>query len=136
MKKHLFYMLATLATSLVACDKPAPEVEEPPQPEPTITLSTQRVELSVEGGEAIIQYSVENPVEGVELTAQCDAEWISDIVIDDTAIRLTVAKNLGEARDTKVIVEYDTTTAEVAVLQEAFEGTNFKATILSPQQHK
>lgn len=135
MKKHLFYILATLPMLLVACDKPAPEVEEPPQPEPTITLSTERVELSVEGGEAIIQYSVENPVEGVELTAQCDAEWISDIVIDDTEIRLTVAKNLGEARDTKVIVEYDTTTAEVAVLQEAFEGTNFKATILSGEYY-
>ena len=135
MKNYLIYILATLATLLVACSEPQPEVEVPPQPEPVITLSSERERVPTEGGEVTIQYSIENTVKGVELTAQCDAEWITNIVIDNAEIRFSVAKNLGEARETKIVFAYDAATKELAVLQEAFEGTNFKATILSGEYY-
>ena len=38
--------------------------------------------LDKEEGEASIGYEIKNPIDGTELTAVCEAEWISDIAIN------------------------------------------------------
>ena len=117
--KKLFYLLLALPL-LVACD-PDPD----PQPEvkaPVLTLTSEAtLEFTAEGGNGTITYTLENAVEGVEVTAECAAEWVSDVAVAED-VTFVVAANEGDARETKVVVKYDTKSFEVAVKQAANEG--------------
>lgn len=76
------------------------------------------MEFTAEGDEGTITYTLQNAKEGVELTATCEANWVSTPVVGDT-ITFTVAANDGDARETKIVVAYDALSFEVAVKQAA-----------------
>ena len=130
--KKLFYLLLALPMMLAACEE-AP-VNEPTGPntpdgpdgpdvpvveEPKLTLTSETtLSFSEEGGEGVITYTLENKKEDVELSATCEAEWVSAPVVGET-ITFTVSANDGEARQTKVVVAYDTQSFEVAIAQSA-----------------
>ena len=80
--------------------------------------SASEVEFDAEGGNGEIEYEVVNPVEGTEVEAEADAEWISDVTVAEK-ISYTVAKNEGEAREGKVIASYGDLKFEVKVKQAA-----------------
>ena len=108
-----------LALPLVfaACENPSEE----PTPEvknPVLTLtSSNEINFGAEGGEATITYTLENAVEGTELTATCEAEWVENLTVAE-AITFTVAANEEtEGRETKVVVTYGELSFEVAVKQ-------------------
>lgn len=103
----------------VAIKQSAKEQNEEPEPEPELTLTTEStLSFKAEGGVGEIGYTLENKKEGVELTAECNAEWITDITIGEN-ITFTVTANEGEARDSKVVVAYGDKSFEVAIKQEA-----------------
>ena len=114
--KNLFYFLLALPLVFAACEpteEPTPEVKEP-----KLTLtSSNEINFGAEGGEATITYTLENAVEGTELTATCEAEWVENITVAE-AITFTVAANEEtEGRETKVVVAYGELSFEVAVKQ-------------------
>ena len=114
--KKLFYLLLALPFVAASCEN-----EEPITPvnDPVLTLTSEAsMEFAAEGAEGIITYSLQNAKEGVELTATCEAAWVSTPVVGET-ITFTVAANEGEARETKVVVAYDTQSFEVTVKQVA-----------------
>lgn len=104
----------------VVVKQKAKEIDEPePQPEPVLTLTTEEtLSFTSEGGEGTIGYTLENAVEGVKITATCEAEWVTNIAIAET-ITLTVVANEGEARETKIVVAYAEQSFEVAIKQAA-----------------
>ena len=116
--KHLFYLLLALPLAFAACEL-LPEPKPQPQPnQPKLTLtSSDTLEFSAEGGEAVITYTLENAVEGTELTATCEAAWVKAIASDK--VRVTVEANEGEAREAKITVAYDTLSFDVTVKQAA-----------------
>ena len=74
--------------------------------------------VAFEGGAQSIEYSIENPKEGVELTAACDAEWISNIAVAADAITFDVAANeTEEVRNADINLAYGDITAKVSVFQ-------------------
>ena len=114
--KNLFYFLLALPLVFAACEpteEPTPEVKEP-----KLTLtSSNEINFGAEGGEATITYTLENAVEGTELTATCEAEWVENLTVAE-AITFTVAANEEtEGRETKVVVTYGELSFEVAVKQ-------------------
>ena len=114
--KNLFYFLLALPLVFAACEpteEPTPEVKEP-----KLTLtSSNEINFGAEGGEATITYTLENAVEGTELTATCEAEWVENLTVAE-AITFTVAANEEtEGRETKVVVAYGELSFEVAVKQ-------------------
>lgn len=114
--KKLFYLLLALPFVAASCEN-----EEPITPvnDPVLTLTSEAsMEFAAEGAEGVITYSLQNAKEGVELTATCEAAWVSTPVVGET-ITFTVAANEGEARETKVVVAYDTQSFEVTVKQVA-----------------
>lgn len=124
--RNLFFALLALPLAFVACEpEPAPEPEPQPKPEektPVLTLTSNDVlDFKAEGGVGFIKYTLENAVEGVELKATCEANWVTDLVAGDNVVFKVVA-NEGEARTTKVVVEYDTESFEVTVNQAAKGG--------------
>ena len=114
--KKLFYLLLALPFVAASCEN-----EEPITPvnDPVLTLTSEAsMEFAAEGAEGVITYSLQNAKEGIELTATCEAAWVSTPVVGET-ITFTVAANEGEARETKVVVAYDTQSFEVTVKQVA-----------------
>ena len=123
--KHLFYLLLAMPLAFAACN----ETEEPqPQPEPekkpTLTLTSDAtMEFEAAGGEGVITYTLENAVEGTELTATCEATWVLNLT-DGETVTFTVAENeTEEARESKVVVAYGELSFEVTVKQEGKKET-------------
>ena len=115
--RKLFYLLLALPLVFAACTE-TPEEPTPSPNEVELTLTSEAtLEFEAEGGEGVIEYTLENAVEGTELTASCEADWVEAKVGDK--IRVTVAANDGDARETKIVVSYGEQSFEVAVKQEA-----------------
>lgn len=126
---------------IASCEPVSPEPQPEPQPEekpeekpeeqpedklPVLTLTSGAVvEFEVEGGSADITYTLENPVEGVNVLAECRADWVEyRVFAAENKISLVVAANDGEARETTLVARYSTETFEVVIKQEAkpFDG--------------
>lgn len=104
--KKIFGLLAMSAFALVACNPDTPE-PEPVVEAPVVTLDKQSVEVSAEGGEFTVNYTIENPVEGVTLAVTEDVEWISDVEVAESAISFAVAANdVEKAREATLYVGY------------------------------
>ena len=119
MKKFWNLLLMTFAVvGVVACTEQNP-VDEP-QAESKLTLvSEASLEFAAEGGEGVIEYTLENAVEGVELRAECEAEWITNIVVGDAITFDVVANETIESRQTMIVVAYNSLSFEVVVKQKA-----------------
>ena len=116
--KNLFYFLLALPLVFAACGEnpepePGPEVKDPVL---TLTCDNPLV-FEAEGGEATIAYAIENAVEGVELQASCEAEWVENVTVAEN-ITFTVAVNEAEeARDAVLTVVYGDIEKSVAIQQ-------------------
>lgn len=73
--------------------------------------------VAAEGGAQSLAYSVDNKVEGVELTATCEAKWISNIAVAAEAITFDVAANEDIMREATLVLTYGAVTAEVTITQ-------------------
>lgn len=130
--RNLFYLLLALPLVFAACAEdetdPTPVVKDP-----VLTITSNAImQFAAEGGVGEITYTLENAKESVQLTAECVAEWVTDITVGEK-ITFAVAANEGEARDAKITVKYDTESFEVAVMQNAKsapESVKFEAVAL------
>lgn len=129
--KRVLSLLVTTSLLFAACEAKPEPAEKPAEKSPVLTLSTQEIIASPEGEELNIGYTIENPKEAVNLVAECEAEWISDIVIDQECITLKVAENEEAKRNAVVTISYDTIIQEVHIVQSSIYGFNFNATVFS-----
>ena len=115
--KNLFYLLLALPLAFAACEEPV----EPDQPEvknPVLTLtSAKEINFNADGGEGVIEYTLENAVEGTELTATCEAQWVENLTVAETITFTVAANEETEGRETKITVAYGELSFEVAVKQ-------------------
>lgn len=117
--RNLFYLLLALPLFIAGCTE-SNEVDKPVPQEVRLELTSEAsLTFEAEGGNGEISYLLENIIEGVGLTATCEANWVSDITLGDK-ITFVVAANEGEARDTKIVVGYSDKSFEVAVAQKAY----------------
>ena len=87
-------------------------------PAPIINLDTTAIEVSAEGGAQSVAYSVDNAVEGVEFTATCEAEWITNLTVADGNITFDVAASEESGmRSTTIVTAYGEVTKEINVSQ-------------------
>lgn len=132
--KNLFYLLLALPMMFVACEEetpvqPGPGPEEPKAPVLTLT-SDSSVYVQATGGEGEITYTLENAVEGTEVTATADVEWIS--VTAGETIAYTVEANDSPALRSGVItVAYGEANFTVSVKQLAAEAKDPVLTLTS-----
>ena len=133
--KNLFYLLFAMPLAFAACnetEEPQPQPQPGPEKKPTLTLTSDAtMEFEAAGGEGVITYTLENAVEGTELTATCEATWVLNLT-DGETVTFTVAENeTEEARESKVVVAYGELSFEVAVKQEGKKETP-KAPVFEP----
>lgn len=114
----LSLLFVALSLALVACDKAPIDEQKPVKFEITSEAS---VEIAAEGGELVIEYTIENPKKGASVMATTNATWISDndtSYAEDGKIRLAVEANDKESsRMAKIEVRYDTVVKSVSIKQ-------------------
>ena len=132
-----FGLLLTLfaivcGTALTACSKTQEEVDVV-ETKTTVTFENTNVEIDSEGGEVSLTYVINNGVEGIDIVASTEAEWISDIVVCEGTLAFTVAKNMeDEARQTRIRITYpNVDTQYVVVSQDKFNAITFELEITS-----
>lgn len=119
--KRFFFLLAAFAAAaaLTGCNG---NIE--PAPDPVINISDSTFTALPEGGELTIAYTIQNPVEGGNLTADPADDWMGEAKVSDEAVVFNVEPNEGEqARETTVTLTYvfgddRNITAEVIVSQD------------------
>ena len=131
--KNLFYLLLAMPLAFAACN----ETEEPqpqPQPEPekktTLTLTSDTtMEFEAAGGDGVITYTLENAVEGTNLEATCEADWVLNLTAGETVTFAVAENETEEARESKVVVAYGELSFEVAVKQAGKQKETPKAPV-------
>jgi hypothetical protein len=87
------------------------------------TISADNVELAYDATSGAIEYTINNPVQGGELTAVTDAEWISIGTVGDDAVPFTCTVNEGFIRTATVALTYsydnEIVTKSITVTQDA-----------------
>lgn len=88
---------------------------------PELILGKDSVEMPAEGGSASVPYTIENPVDGTEITATSEASWIHDIdVSTEGNISFSAESNDAlESRYALVKVTYGTICRTFIVIQAA-----------------
>ena len=115
--KKLFYLLLALPLAFVACEEPEQGVDDPVK-DPVLNVTETTLNFEAQGGAGVINYTVENAVEGTEVEATCEAAWVADLTVAET-ITFNVAANDGEAREATITVAYGELSKSVTVKQAA-----------------
>jgi hypothetical protein len=92
--------------------------------DPVLTLTSEsEISFSADGGNGEIGYTLENPVEGINVVADSDAEWITNFAVAKDKITFKVAANENkEPRTATITVEYGVLSFNVKITQEAKAG--------------
>ena len=118
--KNLFYLLLALPLAFASCSEllgDDTQTEEPKVPTLTVTSSLE-VEVEAEGGTQMITYTLVNAPADAEVSATCEAAWITDLTVASSII-YEVAANEGEAREATIVVSYEEQSFNVVVKQAA-----------------
>lgn len=133
MKKILFAALLLLSVGFGACEREGEQVKAN-----NISLSTEDIVAKAEGENIRFTYSVQSPSNGTTLEVTCDAEWVSDIVVYQSFVDLTVAKNdSGAKRSTTLKCKYGKESHTINLVQDAWHEplsisiTNVEATAVT-----
>ena len=119
--KKLFYLLLALPLAFVACEEPEQGVDDPVK-DPVLNVTETTLNFEAQGGAGVINYSVENAVEGTEVEATCESDWVTDLAVAETITFNVAANEAEEAREATITVAYGELTKSVAVKQAAKEG--------------
>ncbi|MBO5882565.1 MAG: BACON domain-containing protein [Alistipes sp.] len=91
-------------------------------PAPVLEITSTLEAFAAEGGEGVLAYVLENAVEGVELQATADVEWITITSAADGVVAFTVAKNeTSSQRGGNITLTYGEVSA-TAKVEQLFEG--------------
>ncbi|MBQ9294325.1 MAG: chitobiase/beta-hexosaminidase C-terminal domain-containing protein [Bacteroidaceae bacterium] len=88
-------------------------------------INAEDVTLAYDATEGSIEYSVENPEQGAEMSAYTEADWITNIQTSAAAAIVTfstTANESTEARTATITLVYGNYTKAVTVTQEGYEA--------------
>ena len=112
--RNFFYLLLALPFAFASCETTGDDVAK--EVKLTVT-SSLTAEFEAEGGAGVIAYTLENAPEGAQVSATCEAEWVSNITVGTNITYIVDTNATEEARETKVVVSYEAQVFEIAVKQ-------------------
>lgn len=135
--KRLYTLFALVVLLFAACGEQAVEPGTPqPTPEPDVQHLSVGVEgiinMEAEGGVVAIPYTITDPVEGLEVEATTEQDWIGDISVEAESVSLFVdVNNSAEQRVGTITIAYGEESITLAIQQagaEASEDVTFNIT--------
>ena len=96
-----------------------------------VTLEQTVVDVVAEGGVFSVDYTVENPLPGIDVVGKTSVEWITSIVAEGGVLKFSVAANgQPEERSAFISVKYpNVDDVRLEVRQAGFEGVTFQMEI-------
>ena len=97
---------ALTLTLFAGCKSNEPDIK--PQGDTTLTLETKSVDATADGGHFEVNYALENPIEGAEITVNAEKDWVYNIDTSvDGVISFDVAASYdAEARNCRLELIY------------------------------
>lgn len=115
--KRLFALLAFAGTLFAACEPIIETPEDNPQDESNFIVTTKTIEIAAEGGEGVIEYTLAQPSEGIEIETSTEAEWITDFAVAESITFAVAANEDSEERTAIINVRYGAEEYTVEVKQ-------------------
>ena len=86
-------------------------------PAPVFNFDPATLEVGVDGGAQSVAYTIENAIEGAEVTATCEAAWVSNLAVANGTMTFDVAANEESLRQAIIVLTYGDYTFEYAIKQ-------------------
>lgn len=97
-----FALVGVVFAAATGCKK-----DSEPAPVPEIKIETPAISLPEEASEIVINYTVTNPTEGVQLKASSQAEWIHFEGVDPDKVKFIADENpVEEPRNGEIVLSY------------------------------
>ena len=115
-------------------------------------LSSGSTTATYSGGNFEVPYTIENPMDGVDLIAKSEVAWITDVLVKNDKLTFKIAENnSGASRDGNIVLTYGSVTLNHKVTQSysaveinclptstscsyARASTSFIYTVLNPRE--
>ena len=135
LRLYAFLLIALCGITLTSCgeDKPQVDVVDTTTSVEFNNLENLTVEIDHKGGNIELNYVINNGIEGIDIVAATDVDWISDIVVNNGTLTFKVAENIeAKARESKIRVTYpNADTIFLVVKQAQFDAITFKLEVTS-----
>ena len=135
LRLYAFLLIALCGITLTSCseDKPEVDVVGTTTSVEFNNLENLTVEIDHKGGNIELNYVINNGIEGIDIVAATDVDWISDIVVNNGTLTFKVAENIeAKARESKIRVTYpNADTIFLVVKQAQFDAITFKLEVTS-----
>lgn len=125
---RLFTAFATIVLAVASWSCKPSSVDDVVDTATSVKFDQQIVDLGYEETTVTLHYTINNGIEGIDIVASTEAEWISEIVAANGTLTFRVAENQDvKARETKLRVTYpNADTVYIVVKQAEFDAITFE----------
>ena len=125
---RLFTAFATIVLAVASWSCKPSGVDDVVDTTTSVKFDQQIVDLGYEETTVTLHYTINNGIEGIDIVASTEAEWISEIVAANGTLTFRVAENQDvKARETKLRVTYpNADTVYIVVKQAEFDAITFE----------
>ena len=114
--RRLYALLALVAVLFASCGEPVNETPQPTAPHLSVDIEGI-ISIDAEGGEVEINYTIENPVEGLALEATSTSDWIGDIAVGESVSLFVDVNHTTQSRVGMVTLTYGQDSVTVGIQQ-------------------
>lgn len=125
---RLFTIFATIVLAVASWSCKPSSVDDVIDTTTSVKFDQEVVDLGYEETTVTLHYTINNGIEGIDIVASTEAEWISEIVAANGTLTFRVAENQDvKARETKLRVTYpNADTVYIVVKQAEFDAITFE----------
>ena len=125
---RLFTAFATIVLAVASWSCKPSGVNDVVDTTTSVKFDQEVVDLGYEETTVTLHYTINNGIEGIDIVASTEAEWISDIDVANGTLTFRVAENQDvKARETKLRVTYpNADTVYIVVKQAEFDAITFE----------
>lgn len=125
---RLFTAFATIVLAVASWSCKPSSVDDVVDTATSVKFDQQVVDLGYEETTVTLHYTINNGIEGIDIVASTEAEWISEIDAANGTLTFRVAENQDvKARETKLRVTYpNADTVYIVVKQAEFDAITFE----------
>ena len=123
--KLLFLVVTLCAISFAACNETP--IDETVNNELSVTLEKNSIDIDGNGGTYSIGYTIINGINGIDIVAEADVEWVSNINTAENHLYFTCEKNFtNREREGLIAVRYPNySTQTIKIKQAASDALTF-----------
>ena len=125
---RLFTAFATIMLAVASWSCKPSSIDDVVDTTTSVKFDQQIVDLGYEETTVTLHYTINNGIEGIDIVASTEAEWISEIDTANGTLTFRVAENQDvKARETKLRVTYpNADTVYIVVKQAEFDAITFE----------